>query len=269
MNSAAAAEPAGDIIEEYLDRLLGSLTGSPRQIRHTLAEVEAHLREAVAEGTAAGLPERTAQVQALQRIGPAPPAGRSPVIAAWPPAALTRRLVLTAVLIGSAGLIAVGGASLAGRLLLAACGNLFMTAPWPPGSYTQPDCAHWLAGDPGTRSCVAAMLADHAGDFLLEATAAGLLGLIAGACYLFLRSRWRDRATMAALPAGTAEFLGAVLAGAAALVFFGSVADIETVQHGTGAGEPLSLGIAAMVAALVFALALVLSLRRARQQPGG
>jgi hypothetical protein len=113
------------------------------------------------------------------------------------------------------------------------------------------------------------MLADHAGDFLLQATAAGLLGLIAGAGYLFLRSRWRDRATMAALPAGTAEVLGAVLAGGTALVLFGSVLDIETVQHGIGAGEPLSLGIAATVAALGFAVALVLSLRKARQQPGG
>jgi hypothetical protein len=68
---------------------------------------------------------------------------------------------------------------------------------------------------------------------------------------------------------GTAQFLGAALAGLAALVFFGTVLDIETVQHGIGAGEPLSLGIAAVLAALGFTLALVLCLRRARQQPGG
>ena len=269
MNSSAAGEPTSDLIEEYLDRLLISLTGSPRQIRHTLAEVETHLRDAVAEGIAAGLPEQAAQAQALAQIGPVPTAGRSTVIRAWPPAALARRLVLTAVLIGSAGLIAIGGASLVGRLLLAGRGSLFMTAPWPPGSYTEADCARWLAGDPGTRSCVAAMLADHTGDFLLEATAAGLLGLIAGAGYLVLRSRWRDRATLAALPVGTGEVLGAVLAGAATLVLFGSVLDIETVQHGMGAGEPLSLGIAALVAAVGFGVALVVSLRRARQQPGG
>jgi len=269
MNSSAAGEPTSDLIEEYLDRLLVSLTGSPRQIRHTLAEVETHLRDAAAEGIAAGLPEQAAQAQALAQIGPVPTDARSPVIRAWPPAALARRLVLTAALIGSAGLIAIGGAGLVGRLLLAGRGNLFMTAPWPPGSYTRADCVRWLAGDPGTRSCVAAMLADHAGDFLLEATAAGLLGLIAGAGYLVLRSRWRDRATLAALPVGTGEFLGAVLAGTATLVFFGSVLDIETVQHGMGAGKPLSLGIAALVAAVGFGVALVVSLRRARQQPGG
>jgi hypothetical protein len=269
MKSSAPDEPTGDLIEEYLDRLLVSLTGSPRQIRHTLAEVETHLRDAEAEGIAAGVPKQAAQAQALERIGPVPAAARSPVIRAWPAAALARRLVLTAALIGSAGLIAIGGATLVGRLLLAARGNLFMTAPWPPGSYTRVDCARWLAGDPGTGSCVTAMLADHAGDFLLETAAAGLLGLIAGAGYLVLRSRWRDPATLAALPVGTAEILGAVLAGAATLVLLGSVLDIETVQHGIGAGEPLSLGIAALVAAVGFGVALAVSLHRARQQPGG
>jgi two-component system, OmpR family, sensor kinase len=269
MSVPAAGEPPGDMIEDHLDRLLVSLTGSPRQIRHTLAEVEAHLRDAVAEGIAAGLPEQTAQAQALGRIGPVPPAAGPPAIVVRPSAALARRLILTCALIGSAGLIAIGVAGLVGRLLLAARGNLFMTAPWPPGSYTQADCARWLAGDPGARSCVAAMLADHAGDFLLQATAAGLLGLIAGAGYLLLRSRWQDRAMLAALPVGTAQFLGAALAGLAALVFFGTVLDIETVQHGIGVGEPLSLGVAALLAALGFSLALVLCLRRARQQPGG
>ena len=47
------ADAPSDPIEDYLDRLLVSLSGSPRQVRHTLAEVEAHLRDAVAEGIAA------------------------------------------------------------------------------------------------------------------------------------------------------------------------------------------------------------------------
>jgi len=75
MNSSAAGEPTSDLIEEYLDRLLISLTGSPRQIRHTLAEVETHLRDAVAEGIAAGLPEQAAQAQALAQIGLVPTPG--------------------------------------------------------------------------------------------------------------------------------------------------------------------------------------------------
>ena len=53
--SGGTSDAPTDLIEDYLDRLLVSLSGSPRQVRHTLAEVEAHLRDAEAEGIAAGL----------------------------------------------------------------------------------------------------------------------------------------------------------------------------------------------------------------------
>jgi MYXO-CTERM domain-containing protein len=249
------ADASGDLIEDYLDRLLVSLSGSPRQVRHTLAEVEAHLRDAVAEGVAAGLPEATAQAQALQRIGPVHAVTGRPAAISRPSRALLRRIVLTCALVGGAGLAAIGGAGLLGRLLQALKGNLFMTSPFPPGTYTQADCARWLAGNPGSRSCVTAMLADHAFDYLLQAAACGLLGLLGLGAYLLLRRRWSDRATMTALPVGTAEFLGATLAGLAAVFLLAQVVDLETVQHGVGAGEPLSLGIAAAVTAVAFTLA--------------
>ena len=263
MTGQAAGAPS-DLIEDYLDRLLVSLSGSPRQVRHTLAEVEAHLRDAVAEGIAAGLPEETAQAQALERIGPVHAVTGRPALLTRPSGALLRRLILTAALVGGAGLAAIGGAGLVGRLLQALKGNLFMTTPFPPGTYTQADCARWLAGDPGTRSCVTAMLADHAFDYLLQAAACGLLGLAGLAAYLVLRRRWSDRGTMTALPAGTAEALGAALAAIAAVICLGQAADLETVQRGVGVGEPLSLGIAATAAAAAFALALWRCLRTAR-----
>jgi len=250
-----------DAVEAYLDRLLVTLNGTPRQIRYTLAEVEAHLRDAVAEGVAAGLPEPAAQAQAVARMGPVDGvAGRVPALGR-PSLALARRLVLTAALVGGAGFAAVGGAGLIARFLASVKGNEFMTAPWPPGAYTRADCARWLAGDPGTHSCVTAMLYDHVGDFLLEATAAGLLGVLALAAYLALRQRWRDRATLAALPAGTAQALGAVLAGVAAVACLGAAIDNEMIQHGIGAGEAWSLGTAAAVTAALFALALRRALR--------
>jgi hypothetical protein len=253
----------GDPVEHFLDRLLVSLSGSPRQVRHTLAEVEAHLRDAVAEGTAAGLSEPDAQAWAVERMGPVQGVTGRAASAAQPSGALLRRLLLTAFLVGGAAFVAIGGAGLVGRLLQAVKGTEFLTAPWPPGSYTRADCARWLAGDPGTRSCVTAMLADHAGDLMLEATAAGLLGLIVLAAYLALRQRWRDRATMAALPAGSAEALGAVLAGLAAIGCFGLAYNIETTQRGIGAGQPWSLSVAAAVTAVVFALALLRTRRSA------
>src|SRR5215471_11767753 len=188
--------------------------------------------------------------------------GRGPALAR-PSLALARRLALTAALVGGVGFLAIGAAGLVARVLLAAKGNAFLTAPWPPGSYTRADCAHWLAGDPGTHSCVTAMLADHAGDFLLQATAAGLLGLLTLAGYFALRRRWRDRATLTALPAGTAEALGTALAAVAAVACFGTALDTEMTQRGVGAGEPWSLGVAAAAAAAVFAVALRRTLRRA------
>ena len=42
------------------------------------------------------------------------------------------------------------------------------------------------------------------------------------------------------------------------------MADLETVQHGVGVGEPLSLGIAAAVTAVIFALALYHRVRAVR-----
>ena len=60
----------GDAVEDFLDRLLVSLSGSPRRVRHTLSEVEAHLRDAVDEGVAAGLSEPEAQEWAVERMGP-------------------------------------------------------------------------------------------------------------------------------------------------------------------------------------------------------
>src|SRR5262249_38242687 len=187
-----AADSPGDAVEDYLDRLLVTLSGSPRQGRHTPAEVEAHLHDAGAEGMAAGLAEPEAQAQGGRRMGPVTAVTGQRAGLARPSLALARRLTLTAALIGGAGLVAVGGAGLVARALLAVKGDAYLTAPWPQASYTRADCARWLAGRPGTRSCVTAMLADHAGDFLLQATAAGLLGLLALAGHFAPRPPRRD-----------------------------------------------------------------------------
>ena len=255
------ADIPGDLVEDYLDRLLVSISGSPRQVRHTLAEVEAHLRDAVAEGVAEGLREDEAQARAVARMGPVTAVAdrRAPITR--PSLAFVRRLILTAALVASGGLVAIGGGGLASWVLAALRGDKFMTAPWPPGTYTRTDCARWLAGYPRTHSCVTAMLADHQWDFWLDTAALGVLGLLVLGLYLVLRQRWRDRATLTALPDGTAQLAGAVLAGVAAIACFADVADIETVRHGVGAGQPLSLALAAAAAAAAFGLSLARTVR--------
>src|SRR5215469_14037067 len=85
-----------------------------------------------------------------------------------PSRGLLRRLTLTAALVGGAGLTAIGAAGLIARWFAAVKGTEFLTAPWPPGTYSRADCARWLTGDPGTHSCLSAMLADHAGDIMVQ-----------------------------------------------------------------------------------------------------
>ena len=58
MNEAAPSPAASEPVEAYLDQLLLVLAGPPRQVRHTLAEIEAHLYDAVAEELAGGRSSR-------------------------------------------------------------------------------------------------------------------------------------------------------------------------------------------------------------------
>ena len=82
-----------------------------------------------------GLPEQEAQTQALERIGPVHVVAGRPALTR-PSAPLLRHLALTAALVGGAGFAAIGVAGIVGRFLNTAKGNLFMTPPFPPGTYT-------------------------------------------------------------------------------------------------------------------------------------
>ena len=110
--SGPIPDTPADPVEDYLDQLLITLSGSPRQVRHTLAEVEAHLRDAVDEGVAAGLTQSQAQMLAVARMGPVHEVtGRAPALAR-PSLALARRIALT-------GALAVGQLYPGGLLPLA------------------------------------------------------------------------------------------------------------------------------------------------------
>ena len=252
--AAAQAGQPSEPVQDYLDKLLLTLTGSPRSIRHTLAEVEAHLQDAVAEGLAAGLSAADAEAEAVRRIGPPRAVTGHTAQFAQPTAALLRRAVLAGTLIGGVGLVALGVAGAISWALASLAGGSFVTAPFPPGSYTAADCARWLAGDPGTRSCVAAMTADHIGDIVMYGCAAGVLGLLALVAFGVLQSRWQDHGTLTALPRGSAEAVGMVLAGLVTVAALGMGLNHVDVTHGIGAGQPFSLAVAAAGAAAFFAV---------------
>jgi hypothetical protein len=256
MTGAASVPPASEPVEEYLDGLLLTLSGPPRQVRHTLAEIEAHLHDAVAEGVAAGMGEHEAQAAAVARIGPLHAVTGRATRFSRPSAALIRRTLLAGSLVGGVALVAVGLSAALSWGLAAIRGGSFVNAPFPPGSYTQADCARWLAGDPATRNCVTAMIADHVGDIVLQGLAAGILGVITLLAYWRMWRRWQDRGTLTALPVGSAEAAGAILAGLVMVVTLGVAVNTELVQRGQGAGQPLSLAVAALAAAVFFTVRL-------------
>ena len=67
---------SGDRIEGYLDQLLLELRGRATDVRRVLAETEEHLRDATADGIAAGLSPDDAEAQAIVRFGLAAGSGR-------------------------------------------------------------------------------------------------------------------------------------------------------------------------------------------------
>ena len=260
-------DPAGAPVEEYLDRLLLTLSGSPRQVRHTLAEVEAHLHDAVAEETAAGKSRPEAEAAAVARIGSVCDVTGRRSAFGRPMAALLRRTALAGSLIGGVGLVAVGVSGAIARALAAMRGGSFVTAPFPPGSYTRADCARWLAGNPAAHNCVTAMIADHLGDIALQSYAAGIVGLLALTAYWIMRRRWHDRGTLTALPVGSAEAAGGLLALLVAIGTLGTGINAELVQRGQGAGQQFSLALAAVAAAMFFAIRLYGAVRSRRVDP--
>jgi hypothetical protein len=263
MTDQAPAPDAGGPVEDYLDRLLMSLSGQPRYVRHTLAEVEAHLHDAVADELAAGRTQLEAEHVAVARIGAVHAVTGHTELFSRPSAAVVRRTTLAGSLIGGVALMAYALSAGISWALAAIRGGEFVTAPFPPGSYTAADCTHWLAGDPSTHNCLTAMTSDHVADIILQGTAAGFLGLIALLAFWIMRQRWQDRGTLIALPVGSAEAVGVILALLVAFAGAGNAVDLETIERGVGAGQPIAIAIAALCAAAFFAVRLYRGVRTA------
>ncbi len=264
--SRVTHHPDDDPIEAYLDEFLVTVSGSPRHVRHTLAEVETHLLDAVAAGRSEGLDESDARAAAVHRMGPVTDVAGRPALNWQLTPALRRRGALAALLVAAVGGIAVGIGGVLGRLAQAVWGNSAIAVPFPAGSYTAADCTRWLAGYRSAPNCISAMTADHADDFLRNAAGGGLLGLVALGGYLYLRRRWAGRAITLAVPTGVECLLGAALALVAALVLAGQGIDAVVVTRGNGAGQPFSLAIAAASAAGFFLYRSRLVPFRSRQQ---
>jgi hypothetical protein len=225
-----------DPIETYLDRLLLELRGRASDVRRVLAEVEEHLRDAVADGAT---PE-----EAIERFGsPRAVARRFEPAHGVVFADLARlgwQLVAIGCLaIGLSGVLSVG--------MRAAFGDAFVAGDPSGVTYTQARCADFAEYHPESAGCTAAANAHHADEVEIYRIAVGVLGLIGLAIW-----RWKLRQPSARLPVELGPSLAAV---AFALVGVGLAAQgfsmlAEGVDH--GAGQWLSGSAVALVAAAIY-----------------
>jgi len=242
-----------DPIEAYLDRLFVASSGTPRQIRRTLAEAELHLYESAQALEDEGLTREEARAEAVRRMGPAEVAAGPVRVTIYLSPALRRRVALSLLLIGGVGGVAILVASGLGLIVREIWGPAAIANAFPADSYSAADCRHWQAADPTAHNCLDVMYALHASHFLLDTLICGLLGVLALLAYQRLQPRWQ-------LPGRIGELfelellVGAAAAGTVAVIFLVRGVHTALVTHDNGVGQPFCLAIASGLACLFFAL---------------
>lgn len=244
-----------DPVEEYLDLLFARLRGSPRQARRILAEAEDHLREAVADGLAAGMSEREAQEQAVSGFGSVRAVVRAHEARRGPgPAAVLADLAASAWMLAALGLLAVGASGLVAAAMNATLGRGFVGGAPSAAGITPAACRHYLAVWPGAHSCAQAAMLEISADAVSLRLAAGAAGLALLAGYLLARRRL----ARSVLPDGFVPTVAVGVFGAAGagLAWMSTNPGVAGVSGGPG------LYLSGAIVALAAAAAAGLPLRR-------
>lgn len=217
-------------IDDYLDDLLRRLRTDARTTRRLLDEASDHLMSTASELENAGLPRHDAEVEAVRRFGPVAPvavAARRQSIRA-----LVVETARAAVLLAGCGLVAVGLSGLVALLMNVTAGRSFV------GGQTLL-----------TRS--GASISEIADDAVVLRGLAGVVGLVLLFAYAVLRRRGTS---LAVLPAGLVDALGAAAFAAASVGLVIACVD-QAVQTGShGVGFALSGAVVAIPAAIWFCL---------------
>ena len=243
-----------DPIEAYLDELLTHLRGSPRQVRRTLTEAEAHLRDAVDAGAT---PE-----DAVARFGAASviavAANRQ---ARVPMPVVVREVIVAGSLLVAIGLCAIGASGLISAGMDAAFGPRFVAGDLPTIRYNATRCAEYESLAPGATNCSAAAARHHADEVEMYRIGAGVLGLGMLAASAGLRRRWRT--ARRALPTSLPPAVGAAVFGVAAITLASQAMQSIGGRSVAGLGQWLSAAVVAAIVALGFAVVAVRALRSA------
>jgi hypothetical protein len=241
MRSRDPAEPDSPI-ECYLDELVAGLsTRQPRELRHLVAEAEAHLRDDAEAGMATA--ERRRLVTPL-----------------W---ALARQFALTAVVLGAVGALAVGASGALSAVIDRVAGPRLLAAPSSHQLLSASDCARWLGLDPSAHTCRAAATADWVNEAIWYRLVLGLLGVVALAVFMTARRRSTKMRSWSLLPPAISDTIAATVfcIGGGWTLALG--VDAIAGSAGDGSGQWLSAAVVALVAAGIFGVRLIRDLRPA------
>jgi hypothetical protein len=249
-------------IERYLDELVARSRDLPaRALRHLIAEAEAHLRDDAEAAQARGVLAYDAEVHAVARFGSA-----ANIAAAerqrlrTPTAVLLRQTILSGLLLGSVGAIAVGVSGLVAALIRAISGARVLAGVPASRALSASDCARWLRLDPGAHTCATAAASDWAAETVYYRLALGLLGVI-GLVVVQRILRSRRFAHGAMLPAAIQDTIAVSLFAAAGFATLAMGVDSVVASAGTGSGQWLSAALVAFVAAAAFGIRLFRTVR--------
>jgi hypothetical protein len=217
-------------IEDYLDDLFLALTGSPREVRRTLVEVEEHLIDSAAAHRARGLAPMEAERAAVADFGPVESVARDFDRRSW------RDLVRPLTLLAAVGLVAVGLSGAIAEVMGRVWGASFVAGDLPGTTYTPARCAYFQEYFP-SGSCLDSAAQHHWGEVVQYRVAAGVLGLL-------LLVVWRLLPKRRPLPRGILTTTAVCVFGLATLVLAGETLNASG-STAYGAGQWLSGAVVA------------------------
>ena len=253
--------PGDDPIERFLDELVTAhSTRRPRELRHLLAEVEAHLRDAAAAGVAAGLSQHAAEEEAVRRFGSARTLVAAERRRQAPLRHVVRQFFVSGVFLGGVGAVAVGISGVLAAFIAAVAGSRTLVDVGPGQVLAPSDCARWIALRPGA-SCRDAAVSDWVSEVVGYRLALGVLGVIALFALALLRRRWLLTQRWTTLPPLVTDTIAVTCFGVAGLWTFLMGLDLAATASGRGSGQWFAAAPVALAAAVVFGIRLVRDIR--------
>jgi hypothetical protein len=247
-------------IDAYLDQLLGEpSTRRPRELRRLLAEAEAHLRDDAAAAESEGASPAEAERLAVARFGSSHDLAAADAARLRPLSAVVRQCLVSGLLLGGIGGLAVGASGLVAAVIREVAGSRALVDVGSGQLLSAKDCTRWLALDPAAQTCHQAAVTDWADETVFYRLALGLVGALCVLAYYWFRRR---ASAGEVLPTAVTDTLAVALFGAAALGTLVLGLNAMLTSSGHGSGQWLSATPVALALAVVFGTRLLEDLRR-------